>query len=83
MALLQQFLRNQSSVLTHSLILKNKGFKTKEEKPGNASKKSGLLKSKVPYFAYESQVFTFQNIGPLSDKHKQPSKTSSKEMEVI
>ena len=76
MALLQQFLRNQSSVLTHSLILKNKGFKTKEEKPGNASKK-------VPYFANESQVFTFQNIGPLSDKHKQPSKTSSKEMEVI
>ena len=69
MALPQQFLRNQSSVLTHSLLLKNKGFKTKEEKPGNASKKSGLLKSKVPYFANESQVFTFQNIGPLSDTH--------------
>jgi len=50
MALLQQFLRNQSPALTHSSLLKNKGFKTKEEKPGNASKKVRSFEIKSPLF---------------------------------
>ncbi len=63
MALLQQFLRNQSSVLTHSFILKNKGFKTKEEKPENASKK-------VRSFEIKSPLFCKRKSGLYISKHR-------------